>query len=848
MRILISIFILSLYCIAVHAAVIGIDLGTDTFKIGIAKSGAPIDLVLNEQSKRKTTSMVGFRGENERYLGENALQQATRFPDMMFRYLQTVIAEPEGAATDRLKALYMPTKFETNARGTVDVVFRDGKTKYSVEELFGMIFKYIKELSKESARSVVTDVVITIPHWFTVEKRQAILDAASIADLKVLSLLHENTAAAVQYGISKHKTLKGTINTDDYILALVDFGHNHLTASVYNYTYGNVTLGNIELINAEHVDNLGGVDFDTALAEYFAKDFETKYKKDLRTEPRAMARLLQTARRTKEVLSANVETFAQVESLFDDRDFRLLVTREKFTELVDAHLQKVKQVVTSVLGKLDRIDAIELVGGSNRIPSVQAIIREAVNDRVPLSFSLNADEAIALGSAFYAATLGSSFRVKKYTLIDYSPSKFDYYKEDTLLSTTSQLDNKYVTPLVNQEEDFSVIVKDQTEKNVVQFEVTNVTKTISSWPSEQGKHRRVELTCGLDRYGLPTLEAQAVLEETITVRVPKPVNKSATTTTAPANTTATNSTANTNATEASNSTETTNSTEASNSTIPAEEPKQDLYTYEKRKKFTRQNLIVKKTATPVTKGLTFTEREEARARRTRIEDFEKLKSNIAGLRNRIESAVYDVRSNLFEEAQYKPYFTYSQKSKLEKFADQVEEWLGNESEDVNQEKLTSFTAKHTELKELVDPIYERYHESSRRDKEVDRCENLFNQTRSMIEQIKKFNTWVPESEVDELLALSRDTEKFVRDTLVKQGRTALSEPPVALASEFKTKCEAALNAAVKVFKRPKPKVVIPPKNDTKVDPPQEEKKEEEKVNQEEANEEATEKAPEKDEL
>ncbi|KAL0491806.1 HSP70 [Acrasis kona] len=813
MKIHLSFFIISLFFIAANAAVIGIDLGTDTFKIGIAKSGAPIDLVLNEQSKRKTTTMVGFRGENERYLGENALQQATRFPDMMFRYLQTVLAEPEGAATDRLKSLYIPTKFEKNERGSVDVVFRDGTTKYSVEALFGMIFKYIKELSKDSARSAVTDVVITVPHWFTVEKRQAILDAATIADLKVLSILHENTAAAVQYGLSKHKTLKDSVTTPDYILALLDFGHNHLTASVYNFTYGNVTLGNLELLKAEHIDNLGGVDFDTALAEYFADEFKAKYKKDVREEPRAMARLVQQARRTKEVLSANVETFAQVESLFDDRDFRLLVKREKFTELIDAHLQKVKQVITSALTGFERIDAVELIGGSNRIPAVQAIIREVLQERVPLSFSLNADEAIALGSAFYAATLGSSFRVKKYTVVDHSPTTFEYIKADQTLATTTQIDHKFKVPLVNQDEDFTVNVNDKT-RNIVQFDVSNVTKTISSWPTEQGKHRRVELTVGLDRYGLPTLEAQAVLEETITVRVPKPQNKSVPST--PVNSTNTNTTS-TNSTDAALDANNNSTNTTTNSTSTEQEPKQDLYTYEKRKKYTKQNLIVKKTVTPSVKSLTFADREEARTRRARIEEFEKLKSNIAGLRNRIESAVYDVRSNLFEEDEYRPYYTHSQKSKLGKFADEVEEWLSNENEDVNQEKYTSFNEKHVELKQLVDPIYERYHETSRREKEVDRCENLFNQTRTMIDQIKKFNTWITEEELDVVVNLSRDTEKFVRDTLVKQGRTALSEPPVALASEFKQKCEGALNAAVQLFKRPKPKVVTPPKNETKVE-------------------------------
>jgi sulfur relay (sulfurtransferase) DsrC/TusE family protein len=242
-------------------------------------------------------------------------------------------------------------------------------------------------------------------------------------------------------------------------------------------------------------------------------------------------------------------------------------------------------------------------------------------------------------------------------------------------------------------------------------------------------------------------------------------------------------------------------------------------------------LVVKEVSALEPKPLTTGEREEARKRRVRIEQFERLKRDIAGLRNKIESAVYDVRSNLLEEEQYKPYYKKEDKTGLEKFADEVDEWLSGESDDVTSEKYTAFSDKHQALKNLVDPIYERYQESSRREKVVDNCEKVFNQTRSMLEQITRNSPWVPELDVNEVLQQVRDVEAWVRETLAKQGRTALSEAPIALAEEYKEKCAKPLSNAVKLFKTPKPKVETIKVNETTTAEPKNETQEE--VKQEE---------------
>jgi hypoxia up-regulated 1 len=145
------------------AAVIGIDLGTEWIKVGLVKSGSPIDVVLNEQSKRKTAFMVGFR-DSDRYFGEAARSLQTRFPDTMFKYLNLLIGKSYDGVSEvqqKYDQLYIPIRLIKSERGTISVQVND-KTQFSIEELFTMIFKYIKQLSNESVKGGANDCIITV--------------------------------------------------------------------------------------------------------------------------------------------------------------------------------------------------------------------------------------------------------------------------------------------------------------------------------------------------------------------------------------------------------------------------------------------------------------------------------------------------------------------------------------------------------------------------------------------------------------------------------------------------------------------------------------------------------------
>ncbi|EFC50687.1 predicted protein, partial [Naegleria gruberi] len=173
--------------------------------IGIAKSGSPIDLVLNEQSKRKTSNIIGFRDE-DRYVGEAAYTMVARFPEKMLRFMNFLLGKNYNLEMNetltRYNELKVPVSLVKNEeRGTIDVKFSNS-VSYSPEELLSMILLYIKQLADDISKgSPVVDTVISIPHFFTISQRQAILDAASIANVKVLALIHDHAATALQYGI-----------------------------------------------------------------------------------------------------------------------------------------------------------------------------------------------------------------------------------------------------------------------------------------------------------------------------------------------------------------------------------------------------------------------------------------------------------------------------------------------------------------------------------------------------------------------------------------------------------------------------------------------------------------------
>nr|XP_020476269.1 hypoxia up-regulated protein 1 [Monopterus albus] len=407
----------------VTVAVMSVDLGSEWMKMAIVKPGVPMEIVLNKESRRKTPTVVCLK-ENERLFGDGALGVSVKNPKTVYRHLQSLLGKKHDNPQVALYQKRFPEHQlqEDPTRGTV--CFKSSEEmQYSPEELLGMVLNYSRGLAQDFAEQPIKDAVITVPAFFNQAERRAVLQAAQMAGLKVLQLINDNTAVALNYGVFRRKDIDNTAKN----VMFYDMGSGSTTATIVTYqtvkTKESGTQPQLQIRGVGFDRGLGGFEMDLRLRDHLAKLFnnQKKSKKDVRENPRAMAKLLKEAQRLKTVLSANVDFMAQVEGLMDDIDFKAKVTRAEFEELCVDLFERVPRPVQDALTaaemKLDEIEQVILVGGSTRVPRVQEVLLKAVG-KEELGKNINADEAAAMGAVYQAAALSKAFKVKPFLVRD----------------------------------------------------------------------------------------------------------------------------------------------------------------------------------------------------------------------------------------------------------------------------------------------------------------------------------------------------------------------------------------------------------------------------------------------
>lgn len=276
-----------------------------------------------------------------------------------------------------------------------------------------MFLSKVKSTASAELKLPVSDIVISVPSWFTDVQRRSIMDASEIAGLKCLRLINDTTATALGYGITKLDL--PTAEEKPKRVAFVDIGHSNYTCSIVEFKKGELA------IRATSSDrHFGGRNFDKALVDHFAKEFKEKYKIDIHTNPKAMVRVAAAAERMKKILSANAQAPINIESLMNDVDVSGMLKREDLELLIKPLLDRVtvplEQALAEAKLKVEDIDSVEMVGGCTRVPSLKERISQFFGK--PLSFTLNQDEAVARGCAFSCAILSPVFRVRDFSVHD----------------------------------------------------------------------------------------------------------------------------------------------------------------------------------------------------------------------------------------------------------------------------------------------------------------------------------------------------------------------------------------------------------------------------------------------
>lgn len=255
----------------------------------------------------------------------------------------------------------------------------------------------MKEVAEVKLGKKVKKAVITVPAYFNDNQRQATKDAGAIADLQVLRIINEPTAAAIAYGLGSGKSEK------ERNVLIYDLGGGTFDVSLLHIQ------GGVFTVKATAGDtHLGGQDFDTNLLDHFKKEFQRKTKKDLSNDARALRRLRTACERAKRTLSNGTQTVVEIDSLFDGEDFNAQITRARFEDLnakaFNGTIEPVQQVLKDASLDKSKVDEIVLVGGSTRIPRIQKLLSDFFDGK-KLEKSINPDEAVAFGAAVQAGIL-----------------------------------------------------------------------------------------------------------------------------------------------------------------------------------------------------------------------------------------------------------------------------------------------------------------------------------------------------------------------------------------------------------------------------------------------------------
>lgn len=804
-------------------SVVGFDVGNLSCYTALARQGG-IETIANEYSDRNTPCVVSLT-DKERAIGSAAKSQmVSNYKNTIFSFKHFMGRTYDDPLVQREKQ-WMPYEIvPTDSRRVgVKVRYMGVEKVFAVEQVMSMLFTKLKSITEMNLKKPVQDCVISVPTYYTDAERRALLDSAAISGLNCLRLFNDTTAVALAYGIYK-QDLPAVGETPRNVF-FVDMGHSALQVAAVSFQ-----KGKLKVLATAFDARLGGQHFDRVIWEHFAEDFKKRYGIDVRTNKRAGIRLLTECEKIKKHMSVNSsELHLNIECLMDDKDVHGKMKREMFEQLsasliaaVDAPLQK---ALSDSGLKKEEIYAVEIIGGSTRIPAVKSKI-QTVFGREP-STTLNVDEAVSRGCALQCAMLSPTFKVRDFSVQDSCPYSVSLrWNAPVEEETSTEIFplhhaapfSKMLTFYRKEAFELEASYSDSAAVNFPESKIGSfrINKVV---PKADGESSKVKVKVRMNIHGVFTIKQASLVEKVVVVDPPKAQEGAAkvngqepmeTDTTPAAAEDKTDMKAD--VSQEKDEMETDQNEAGQQETEKAEEGDkngEETKNAQEEKADKKVKNKVKLVDLPVDEMLvmqySLDELNGMMEKENELIMNDKLEREKADSRNAVEEYVYDMREKISDKLY--DYVTDEERKQIMTLLEDTENWL---YEDGENETKSVYVKKLEDLRKIGDPVMRKYVEDMHRPA-------AFEQLGASLMHVTKFlQLWnekdekydhISEEEVAKVNKAHQDISEWYNESLQKQSNVVKHQDPAVTIADIQSKAKELEKICTPVInkKRPKPK-------------------------------------------